>query len=68
MLPQSAVSRAQIKIKKNKKNKKKGKKIARGFLQFFASLEPLFASHRFFFSLQNLSIFEILFQQLASLI
>ena len=45
MLPQSAVPRAQTKIKKTKTERK----TVRGFLPFFASLEPLFASHCFFF-------------------
>ena len=33
----------------DQKNKKTKKKAGRGFLPFFASLEPLFASHCFFF-------------------
>ena len=64
MLPQSAVPRAQTKIKKTKKQKKK----PAGDFCHFLRASSLFLRATVFFSLQNLSIYEILFQQLASLI
>ena len=64
MLPQSAVPRAQTKIKKKTQ---KQKKLAGDFCHFLRA-SSLFLQATVFFSLQNLSIYEILFQQLACLI
>ena len=65
MLPQSAVPRAQTNIKKLTK---KQKKYRPGISAIFCEPRASFCEPLFFFSLQNLSIYEILFQQLASLI